>query len=76
MPIHRIDPSLIEAIAAQLQRMPTSRARATEIAAELETLLGGLDNVLPTVDFLDEPDAFRAALWALRDPAVEAHRDD
>lgn len=67
----RIDPSLIEAIASQMQAMPISRARAGEIASEIETLLAGLDSVLPTLAFLEEPDGFRAELWALRDPGAE-----
>ena len=71
--MNKIDPSLIEAIASQLQQMPISHARAREIASEIEALLAGLDSVLPTLDFLEEPDGFRAALWALRDPGAEGH---
>lgn len=69
--MNQIDPLLIESIALQFQQMPISHARACEIASEIEALLSGLDNVLPGVNFLDEPDGFRAALWALRDPGAE-----
>jgi hypothetical protein len=69
--MNKIDPLLIESIALQLHQMPISHARAREIASEIEALLAGLDNVLPGVDFLEEPDGFRAALWALRDPGAE-----
>jgi hypothetical protein len=67
----KIEPSTIEANASQIQGIDVAPSRAAEIAVEVEGLLGGLEAVLPAVDFFDEPESFRAALWALRERGPE-----
>ena len=60
----KIDAALIEAIAAHVHGVQPGPGRAQDIAREVDGLVNGLGAVLP-VDFLGEPDDFRATLWAL-----------
>lgn len=67
----KIDPALISAEATQVQGIDVSASRATEIAGEVEALLMGVTRVVGTVGLFDEPDGFRAVLWALREKRTE-----
>lgn len=71
----KIDPLLIQAIAGQVYGVRPDAGRAQDIAREVQGLLSGLEAVVP-VDFLTEPDGFRAALWSLAQRSVMADDDE
>lgn len=62
-----IDRALITAQARDIQGIAVSESRAGEIAVEVDSLLTGVSGVLDSVEFLDDPDGFRAVLWELRE---------